>query len=222
MRTLLRRSGYALVARSLRRTFRRVAWVGPFTPPPPNVPMVLYANHHLFHDSYVLGVLAESMLRRRVLVWMEGLERFPFFGLLGALPMPAHSPATRARTVRETARRMDRDPATCLIYYPEGALHPAEEGIRAFPADRFARLDRVLPATKLWWPVALRVSGHHDASPTVYLTAGEPHPRATGHEADVLRGLLARLATPPAGASALLEGRRGPHERWDFRRAAAL
>jgi len=220
MRAMARRAGYALLERSLRGSFRRIVWCGALEPPPPGVPLVIYANHQVFHDSYALACLVERALGRRTVVWMEAFEKFPFFGLLGARPFPATDPAARVRTIRATRALMARDPAHALIYYPEGRLHPAEEDLLPFEAGRFARLDRVLPSPKWWWPVALRVTGWHEARPTLRITAGEPHARATGREADTLRGLLARLEAPSAESHILLDGRRGPDERWDFSRAA--
>ena len=222
MRTAARRTGYALLERSLRRTFRRVVWCGPFTPPPAHLPVVIYANHHVFQDSYALACLVERVLGRRTLVWMEELERFPFFGLLGARSFPAGDAAVRVRTIRATRSAMMRDPAHMLFYYPEGRLHPAAEGILPFPADRLARLDRVLPTPKLWWPVALSVTGWHDTHPTLCLTGGMPHAKSTGREAETLRELLVALSSGALPQRVLYDGRRGPHERWDFSRAAAI
>ncbi len=216
---LARRAGYALIARSLRRSFRRIEWVGAFEPPPPGVPVVLYANHHVFHDSYVLGVIAERLLRRRVEVWMADLDRFPFFRVLGALPLPPGDAGRRSATIRGTARRMARDPSTLLIYYPEGRLHTADDGLDDVPADRWRRLDRVLPSPKLWWPVALRAAGFHEARPTLQLAGGTPHPRATGGETAELHRLLAFLGAPgDAPRLVLVDGRAGPDERWGLPR----
>lgn len=221
MRAAVRRAGYALLERSLRQTFRRIVWCGPWTPPPAGRPVVLYANHHVFHDSYALACLVERILGRRTLVWMEELDRFPFFGALGALPLPSRDAAIRARTIRATSRAFRHDPSSALIYYPEGRLHPADDGLLEFPANRLARLDRVLPA-KLWWPVAVQVTGWHDAAPTLRLAGGTPHAESTGTEAAKLRDLLQGLSAGTAPQRVLYEGRRGPHERWDFSRTAAI
>jgi len=217
----IRRAGYAQVGRALRNTFRRVAWIGVPPLPPDGHPVVLYANHHVFHDSYVLGWLVERVLARRTVVWMAELDRFPFFAPLGVMPFPADSARRRAASVRATQALMARDPRTTLIYYPEAVLHAAEEGLAPFPADRIPRLARVLPDA-LWWPVALRVTGFEAERPTVLLSAGEPH-AADGGEAERLRMLLARLADGDAApAGAVLEGRPGADERWDFTRFGPL
>lgn len=216
MNALIRRAGYALVGRSLRRTFRRIAWVGPFAPPPADVPAVLYANHHVFHDSYVLATIVERVLRRRAIIWMEAFDRFPFFGPLGAMPLPANDGGRRLSTIRRTARLMRAQPSSMLIYYPEGQLHDAQR-VAPFPDDRMARLAAVLPPRVLWWPVALRVTGFHDFRPTLTLAAGTPHAAITGHEQATLQRLMATLVFPGnAERRVLLEGQAGPHERWNF------
>ena len=213
---MLRRAGYASLTRSLRRKFRRIVWAGPWHAPGPDRPCVLYAHHHAFYDAQILGLLSERILGRHTVVWMEDLDRFPFLAVLGALPFPRDDTARRLRTIRHTVRLMRRRPDTMLIYFPEAHLHPAEDGIREFPADRFERLDRVLsPAS--WWPVVLRVSGWHDATPTATLTGGIPQDRPTGYEWDTLSTLSDTLARGRLREQrTLLDGRPGPNVRWDM------
>jgi 1-acyl-sn-glycerol-3-phosphate acyltransferase len=216
MSGLSRRVAYHLLERTLRRTFRRIVWVGDLSPPPRDRPVVLLANHHLFHDAQVLGWLIACVLRRRGIVWMEELDRFPFLAPLGPLPFPAADPARRSATIRRTIRAMRDDPGTVLLYFPEGALHDADEGMTPFPASRLTRLQRALPAAS-WWPVALRLGGSHEARPIVWLTGAEPQPRVRGTEREILKRLLRELETPADGQhTVLLEGAPGAHERWDF------
>lgn len=213
---MLRRTAYALLARSLRRRFRRIVWEGPWSPPPGDRPCVLYANHHAFHDAQILGLLTERVLARHTVVWMEELDRFPFLAVLGALPFPRDDAGRRCRTIRHTIRLMRRRPDTVLIYFPESRLHPVEEGILDFPADRFARLARILGSVS-WWPVVLRVSGWHEAMPTAALGGGTPHERPTGQERETLTALSDALAgAAPRERRVLFEGRPGPDERWDL------
>lgn len=216
MRRTARRIAYGILGRSLRRAFRQVRWFGPWAPPPTDRPVVAYANHHAFYDGQLLGWLVERVLHRTTVVWMEELDRFPFFSTLGALPFPANDPQRRFSTIRRTARLMQRDPHTMLVYFPEGHLHAAEEGITRFPPDVFHRLARVLGGVS-FWPIAVHVTGWHDARPTAVLSGGEPHGAPTGHERETLQESLQALhGRPLTSGRVLLEGRRGPHERWDF------
>jgi len=216
VRRTARRIAYGILDRSLRRAFREVRWVGPWDPPPTDRPVVAYANHHAFHDGQLLGWLAERVLRRTTVVWMEDLDRFPFFATLGALPFPSTDPSRRYSTIRQTARLMVRNPDTTLVYFPEGHLHAAEEGITHFAPDVFHRLARVLGDVS-FLPIGVHLTGWHDARPTAVLGGGRPHGEPSGREREALQDALLTLRTfPPNSGRLLLDGRRGPHERWDF------
>lgn len=222
MGRLARRVGYRLLERTLRRALRRIVWVGDFSPPPADTPAVLLANHHLFHDALVLGWIIARVLGRRGIVWMEELDRFPFLAPLGPLPFPADDPARRITTIRRSIRAMRGDPRTALLYFPEGELHDADDGVAPFPPDRLMRLAQALP-TAWWWPVALRLGGAHEARPIVWVTGAEPQRDVRGTERETLETLLRRLAAPAASPqTVLLEGKPGPHERWDFSALARL
>ncbi len=216
MKRAARRLGYTVLRRSLARTFRRIVWAGAWAAPARSRPAVLYSNHHAFHDAQILGYLIEHVLGRRSIGWMEDLDRFPFLGVLGAAPFPPHDAVRRAATIRETVRLMARDPDTILIYFPEATLHRAEEGVRAFPPDRFTRLSRVFTEVQ-WWPVALRITDWCEARPTALLGGAAPHDQVTGRERQTLQALLDGLAAADLDdRRVLLEGKPGPHERWDF------
>ena len=216
MSRLARRVAYHLLERSLRRAFRRIVWVGELSPPPRDRPVVIVANHHLFHDAQVLGWMIARVLRRPGIVWMEELDRFPFLAPLGPLPFPIADPARRVTTIRRTIREMRSDPSTVLLYFPEGELHDADDGVASFPASRLVRLERALPPAT-WWPVALRLGGSHEARPVAWLTGAPPQPRVAGTERETLAALLRQLAAPAQQPqTVLLEGTPGPNERWDF------
>lgn len=211
-----RRLAYGLLLRQLRRTFRRIVWLGSWAPPPTDRPVVLFSNHHAFYDAQILGFFTERVLRRHTSVWMEELDRFPFLAALGAAPFPADDAARRVRTIRRTARLMNARPETALIYFPEAHLHPIEEGILPFPEDRVERLADVFP-NACFWPVALQISGWHEATPTASLTGGAWRDRPDGRERAELAELLQRFDRGTELESrVLLEGVPGPNERWDF------
>jgi len=213
---LARRAAYGLLARTLKRMFRRVVWVGEWSPPPVDRPTVIYANHHAFYDGQLLALLCERVLRRPTVVWVEELDRFPFLAPLGALRFPRDDPAARMVTIRRTARLMQTDPSTAMVYFPEGHLHAMEEGVASFPSDRLPRLARIFE-TVTWWPIALRVTGWNEAWPTALLAGGKVHQYPTGRERETLQQLLDQLHSDSGESGrVLLDGRVSPHERWDM------
>jgi hypothetical protein len=224
---LLRGATEAVIRHDLRSTFRRVVWAGPGEPFLPPGPVVVYANHHFVHDSYLLWLLAVRTLGRQALVWMEDWKRVPVFAPLGALPFPSADAAARMRTIRETSRRMTRDPQTVLFLYPEGRLGPPDAGLAPFRTE-MGRLARVLPEDTTWVPAAVHVTWWGEARPTAVLATGVPHADADGAEVDRIETLMASLrfvrpADVDAGsARVLLDGRRGADEWAELRWLAPI
>ncbi len=214
-----------MIERDLRRSFRRVVWLGPGPEgvPDPARPLVLYTNHHSFHDGYFLWLLAVRTLGRPALLWMNDFERIPLFGPLGALPFPPDDGRRRVATIRETARRLHDDPAHVFLYFPEGALRPPDAGLGDFDPGAFARLARLFPADTQWWPVGVRVTWWGEDRPTALLAGGAPHDAPDGRERDRLHDLLGVLrAARPGDGRILLGGTESAHERWNLARLAPL
>jgi 1-acyl-sn-glycerol-3-phosphate acyltransferase len=212
-----------LMASSLRRTFRRVAWIGPWPELPPDRPVVLYANHHSFYDGYLGWLLLNRHLNRKLIVWMEAWDQTPIFGPIGALPFPPDDARRRASTMRETTRRFREDPATVLLYFPEARLRSPDRGLGDFPPEILPRLARLLPPETLWWPVGIHMTWWNEDRPTALLAAGEPHDAPTGDEREQLLAVLDRLRqSEPEDARPLLEGPRSMAERFDLAFLAPL
>ncbi len=207
---------------------RRVVGVGGVErDPAPGRPLVVYANHHVYPDSFLLWHLVTQTWGRPMVVWMEAWDRAPLFGPVGALPFPDGDARRRVRTVRETARRMEADVGTALYLYPEGAMRVPGDGLGPFRAD-LARLARVLPDRVAWVPVGIATSWWGESRPTGVLALGEAHDAPDGDAPARLASALdaARAARPSdladGTASLLLDGRPGPDERWDLSRLAGL
>ncbi len=206
---------------------RRVVGVGGIErDPAPGRPLVLYANHHVYPDSFMLWHLITQTWGREMVVWMEAWDRAPLFGPVGALPFPDGDARRRVRTVRETARRMEGDARTALYLYPEGGMRVPGDGLGEFRAD-LLRLGRVLPEVA-WAPVGIATSWWGESRPTGVVALGETHDAPDGAERERLASALdaaqgARPTDLDAGtASLLLDGRPGPDERWDLSRLAGL
>lgn len=223
---LAARVARGLIEKDLKQAYRNVIWVGEEAALSPDRPVVAYANHHAYFDSFLLWRLISKTLKRPFIVWMEKWDEVPLFGPLGALPFPPEDAKRRMRTIRETARRMETSPAMLLLY-PEGEMRPPDAGLGPWRAD-LGRLARLLPPEALWWPLAVRVTDWGHASPTALLSAGEMHEVPDGSERQRLQSVLDRLreARPEDVASGtahvLLEGKEGPDERWDLSRLGPL
>lgn len=209
-----------LMRRALRGAFARVDWVGPLPQVPPDASVVLYANHHSFYDGYLLWRVVDELLGRRALTWMAEWHRFPFFAAVGALPFPPDDARTRAATIRRTAQRFAAGPHWGLVYFPEGVLHRAEEGLLPFETALLPRLDTILPH-KVWLPVAVYCTWDGGDRPVVRMAAGEAHAALDGGEHARLDALWHSLRTPDAPVTRALLPRRAPTQhRWDFSIAA--
>ena len=215
---------------------RRVVGVGGVErDPAPGRPLVVYANPHVYPDSFLLWALGTQVWGRPMAVWMEAWDRAPLFGPVGALPFPEGDARRRVRTMRETARRMAADPRTALYLYPEGSMRVPEDGLGPFRAD-LGRLARVLPAEAVWVPVGVHAGWWGESRPTGVLALGEPHDAPDGTEPSRLGAALeaARSARPAdlggeppgrrsqGGTVVLRDGRPGADERWDLSRLAGL
>jgi 1-acyl-sn-glycerol-3-phosphate acyltransferase len=205
----------ALMERDLRRAFRRVCWVGPLPQLPDGEPVVIVTNHHSSFDGHLVWLLARRMLRRRFLVWMEDWDRFPFFGLQGALPFPTGDDVRRAATMRRTRRLLAVSRSSVLAYFAEGRLHRPEKGVDPFDADNLSRIHRVLGSPR-WWSLGIHVTSLGDARPTALLAGGTVQTEPDGRERTRLESLLALLRQTDSPRSLLFDGRPGPEERWSF------
>lgn len=204
-----------IMRRDLRAAFHRIDWVGDAPRVDADRPVVMLVNHHNFFDGYAGWLAARDVFGRRVLTWMQEWDRFPFFAVAGAFPFPADDAKARAATMRRTAARF-ADPGWALLYFPEGHLHPPEDGIAPFDDALLSRLDRLLPA-KTWVPVACYAAWEDAARPVLRMAAGAPAHRILGDEHARLSALWHDLRTRSAPARTLLAGRPSPQDAWSFR-----
>lgn len=213
-----------LMLRSLRTAFYQVVWMGPAPELPPGRPVIAYANHHYFHDGYLMWLLLERLVHRPGITWMADWDRFPFFAPTGALPFPPGDAGRRAETIRRTRRRLAEHPETVLVLFPEGRLHDADDGVDAFDGAALQRLAGVLAPELVWWPVAIRLVWQKSSRPVALLAGGPYHAAMDGAGRQRLEDLLERQLTgiSTGDGHVLLRSAASPQERWDFRFARTL
>ncbi len=203
-----------IIRHGLRTSFHNIWLVGEAVLPPTDRPLVLYPNHHTYMDGHLAWLVAKRVLNRPAVTWMQEWDRYPFFRSAGALPFPINHPARRARTIRTTRSLMHAEPSTVLVLFPEGRLHPAEEGILHFPPlDRIAN---ILDAA--WCPLAIHVSWREADRPDAFLKLGRWHEHITGNERATLAALVESARRESTSASTrLFTGRRAIDKRVDLR-----
>jgi 1-acyl-sn-glycerol-3-phosphate acyltransferase len=213
----LRKLVEAIILRDLRTSFRRVTLIGGIPEFETGLPVVLYANHHSYYDGYVGWLVASSVLKRSIRTWVREWDTFPLFAPLGALPFPAEDPIRRAISMRQTQRHLTKDPQSVFLYFPEGNLHPASEGILPFDTEHMRRLSGLLPKA-IWSPMAIHVESWCDARPVLLVAIGAGHLELDGNEVHRLEQLWNRLrATPPLSGTDILIGKPGANERWSMK-----
>jgi len=202
--------------RSLRRSLRRVCWIGPVPEVAEELPVIAYANHNHFLDGHLLWLTARELFRRPFIVWMEELDRYPFFAAQGAMPFPPDDADRRSATIRRSRTELSSPRHPFLAYFPGGRLTAPESGLPAEDPRTFRRLSRIMPPAT-WLPIAIHVTWWAESVPTALLAAGSPHREPTGDEMSRLQRALdlARSPDPEVGRT-LIEGRRGPNEKWDL------
>lgn len=206
-----------MIRRTVRARFRNVYWDGPVALEPP---VVFAANHHGWHDGYLMFHLVSS-LGIRTVDWIEEFGAFPLFAKIGGMPFPPGDAAARAATLRRTIRLM-RDERRSLCIFPEGLLHPGPD-LRPYGRALEVVLSKVPEATLI--PVAIHYEMGMHERPEAWLRLGASltgsHRCADDcHTAtvDLLRCLREDVRSAPDRFTILARGTADVNERWDVRK----
>ncbi len=205
-----------MIESTVRKRFRRVYWRGLEHLPPK--PIIFAANHHGWHDGYLMFHLVRAV-NRPALDWITEYDGFPLFGHAGGMPFPADDPARRASTIRQTIRQMN-DEGRSLILFPEVHLHPPPD---ILPLGKAVEtLMRKVPSATLV-PVAIHYQMDLHERPEAYLSIGDRIPigenllgRLQGAMEQELESLRAGI-TSQENFEVLVQGTMDVNERWDFR-----
>ena len=207
-----------MIRRSVRKAFHTVHW----SPPKgtPAAPAILVANHHGWHDGYLM-YLAATALGVRVVDWIAEFDAFPLFGKIGGMRFPADDPAARAATIRRTIRLM-REEKRSLLLFAEGTLH-RPSGLMPF-GKALETVARAVPEARIV-PVAIRYELSMHERPEAWLRFGEEVARGDDLAARTrlavaagLDALAAELRFSPDRFETLARGTLDVNERWDVRR----
>lgn len=206
-----------MIRRSVRKAFHTVRWAPPRETLSP--PVVFVANHHGWHDGYLM-YLAATRLGIRVVDWIAEFDAFPLFSKVGGMRFPPDDPAARAATIRRTIRLMRE--GRSLLLFAEGTLHrpPAllpfgkalETVVKGVPEARVV-------------PVSIRYELSMHERPEAWVRFGAPVPGGAGLAertrltvAEGLDALAGEIRFAPERFETLAEGTLDVNERWDVRR----
>lgn len=135
-------------------------------------PVILAATHVTWWDPLVLLVLDEALgADGRALMDAENLQRLPFFGAVGAVPIHRNSSmsATR-RDLAAAAALLDR-PRRALWIFPQGRQRPASvRPLGLQPGIRLVARQAKVPVI----PVALQYGWREGERPSVVAHFGAP------------------------------------------------
>jgi len=205
-----------MIESTVRKRFRRVYFRAPESLPPG--PIIFAANHHGWHDGYLMFHLVRAV-ERPALDWITEFDGFPLFGHAGGMPFPADDPARRAATIRQTIRRMN-DEGRSLILFPEVHLHPPPE---ILPLGKAVETLMRKVSNAALMPVAIHYQMDLHERPEAYLAIGDRIQvgedllgRLQSGMEQALDSLRARVASD-GEFDVLVQGTMDVNERWDFR-----
>ncbi len=207
-----------MIRRSVRKAFHTVHWSPPVESPRP--PTIFVANHHGWHDGYLM-YLAATRLGVRVVDWIAEFDAFPLFAKVGGMRFPADDPAARAATIKRTIRLM-RDDGRSLLLFAEGVLH-RPPGLLPF-GKALETVARSVPGVRVV-PVAIHYQLAMHERPEAWLRFGpevasgaDLSARARLTVAEGLDALAGEIRFSPERFETLAKGTLDVNERWDVRR----
>lgn len=206
-----------MIRRAVRKSFHTVHWARPANVTPP---AIFVANHHGWHDGYLM-YLAATALNIRVVDWIQEYDAFPLFGKVGGMRFPADDPAARAATIRRTIRLM-REEGRSLLLFAEGHLH-RPPGLMAF-GKALDTVAGAVPNVSVV-PVALRYELSMHERPEAWIRFGDPialgdrlGARTRLAVAEGLDALAGEVRFTPERFQVLARGTLDVNERWGMRK----
>jgi len=142
---------------------------------PPDIPLLVAANHTSWWDGFALLEI-QRLLRPRAPVYTVMLESElstrPFFRRIGAIGIDAGSVVSLRGAMRRLGRLTRERPDAVILFFPQGRIWPSfrrplgfRPGLRTFL--------RALPPTLLL-PVGIHLEALTRVKPTLFLNAAQP------------------------------------------------
>jgi 1-acyl-sn-glycerol-3-phosphate acyltransferase len=148
---------------------------------PANVPLVLVANHTSWWDGLLLRDIHRALRPRApfyIVMTETELRRFPFFRLMGAVPLEPGSVASVLRMVRSLRALVRQRPDATIAFFPQGRIWPAWRRPLGFKRGIEMILDAIGPCAVL--PVGIHMEPLNRSAPSAFVLAGQPLTLAAG------------------------------------------
>ena len=142
---------------------------------PPDVPLLLAANHVSWWDPFTLR---EVQRARRpgapfFTVMLEAeLARRPFFRRMGVVGLDPASPASLRACIRQLRRLLYAHPDGSICFFPQGRIWPSFKRPLAFRPGIGLLARELAPLVVL--PIGLHVEPLSATRPTVFASAAQP------------------------------------------------
>jgi 1-acyl-sn-glycerol-3-phosphate acyltransferase len=140
---------------------------------PPDMPLVLVANHVSWWDGFLLRDVQLALRPQApmyTVMTAHELRRFPFLRLLGATPLDAASRTGTLRMLRSIGAAAAHRPDCVISFFPQGRIRPSWAQPLGFQRGIELLLDSVGPCCVA--PVALHVEPLNSIAPTAFISVG--------------------------------------------------
>jgi 1-acyl-sn-glycerol-3-phosphate acyltransferase len=142
---------------------------------PPDVPLLLAANHTSWWDPFTLREM-QRVLRPSSPVFVvmldDELRRRPFFRWMGVHGIQPGSGASLRACVRELRERLAERPDGSVVFFPQGRIWPSFKRPLGFHRGVGLLARELAPVVVL--PVALHVEPLNATRATVFASVAEP------------------------------------------------
>jgi 1-acyl-sn-glycerol-3-phosphate acyltransferase len=142
---------------------------------PPDVPLLLAANHVSWWDPFSLREVQRALRPGAPFftVMLEAeLARRPFFRRMGVVGLDPASPASLRACIRQLRRLLDAHPDGSVCFFPQGRIWPSFKRPLGFRPGIGLLARELAPLVIL--PIGLHVEPLSATRPIVFASAAEP------------------------------------------------